>query len=88
MSLDLLITPLDKFKIAPKLSQALKDTYHHFKFSRYGDKDKSLCMVNGTNILSISKILENQGACKNKKLQKKKEIYNNNTPVLQWVLLE
>ena len=37
----------------------------------YGNKDKSLCMVNDTKMTSISQILENQETCKNRKIQKK-----------------
>ena len=57
MSLELITIPLDKFKIASKLSQTTKAAYHPLKFSIYGNKDKSLCMVcmvNDTKMTSIS----------------------------------
>ena len=54
MILELLITPTDKFKIASKLLQTTKAAYHLLKFSIYGNKDKSPCMVNDTKMSSIS----------------------------------
>ena len=48
MSLELLTTPLDKFKIVFKLLQTVNAAYH--KFSVYGNKNKSPCMVNSTNM--------------------------------------
>lgn len=57
MSLELVTTPLDKFKIASKLLQATKAAYHLLKLSIYDNKDKALCMVcmvNDTKMTSIS----------------------------------
>lgn len=57
MSLELMTTPLDKFKITSKLLQPTKAAYHLLKFLIYGNKDKSLfvvCMVYDTKMTSIS----------------------------------